>query len=156
MQDQQLRGLAPPTLPNPGADPSSFLTGLSSSNNSSSGSGTPELSTFVESLLRELQTKFDDMSNQILGKMEAMQSRITELESSIDDLVVAQQQPLAVGVGERREELEQQEHQGQPERQERQRVPASAGGVRRGSGVASASAGASGIGFGEEAAPTAT
>ncbi|KAI8615027.1 heat shock factor binding protein 1-domain-containing protein [Chytriomyces sp. MP71] len=46
-----------------------------------------ELSVFVESLLAQMQHKFDVMSNQILEKMDEMGSRIETLESSIGELV---------------------------------------------------------------------
>lgn len=54
---------------------------------SSSQNQPADLTAFVDSLLLELQTKFDDMSAQILGKMDKMHEKIHDLEKSIGDVV---------------------------------------------------------------------
>ncbi|KAJ3292730.1 hypothetical protein HDU79_001124 [Rhizoclosmatium sp. JEL0117] len=46
-----------------------------------------ELSAFVESLLAQMQSKFNSMSSEILGKMEEMGARIQDLETNIEELV---------------------------------------------------------------------
>ncbi|KAF9516900.1 hypothetical protein BS47DRAFT_1340198 [Hydnum rufescens UP504] len=46
-----------------------------------------ELTAFVETLLSQLEGRFDDMSNQILDRMNQMSSRVDALESSIHDLI---------------------------------------------------------------------
>ncbi|KZV78884.1 hypothetical protein EXIGLDRAFT_633060 [Exidia glandulosa HHB12029] len=46
-----------------------------------------ELTAFVETLLGQLETKFDDMSSQLLDRMAQMSSRVDSLESSIKDLI---------------------------------------------------------------------
>ncbi|KAF8574940.1 hypothetical protein K439DRAFT_1250991, partial [Ramaria rubella] len=46
-----------------------------------------ELTVFVETLLGQLETKFDDMSTQILDRMSQMSARVDSLESSIQDLI---------------------------------------------------------------------
>ncbi|KAI0649172.1 heat shock factor binding protein 1-domain-containing protein [Trametes meyenii] len=46
-----------------------------------------ELTAFVESLLEQLDQKFDDMSNQILDRMTQMSSRVDALEASIHDII---------------------------------------------------------------------
>ncbi|KAH7106221.1 heat shock factor binding protein 1-domain-containing protein [Auriculariales sp. MPI-PUGE-AT-0066] len=48
-----------------------------------------ELTAFVEMLLGQLETKFDDMSNQLLERMNQMSSRVDSLEASIQDLINA-------------------------------------------------------------------
>ncbi|TDL25829.1 hypothetical protein BD410DRAFT_784857 [Rickenella mellea] len=46
-----------------------------------------ELTAFVETLLEQLDTKFDDMSNQILDRMNQMSTRVDALEASIQDII---------------------------------------------------------------------
>ncbi|THH04436.1 hypothetical protein EW145_g5528 [Phellinidium pouzarii] len=46
-----------------------------------------ELTAFVEDLLERLDTKFDDMSSQILERMNQMSSRVDALETSIQDII---------------------------------------------------------------------
>jgi len=46
-----------------------------------------ELSEFVQVLLQQLQGKFEDMSSQIMSKMDEMGARIDELEKSIGDIM---------------------------------------------------------------------
>ncbi|KAG8900307.1 hypothetical protein FRB99_006127 [Tulasnella sp. 403] len=46
-----------------------------------------ELTAFVESLLTQLETKFDDMSTQVLEKMTNMSNRVDALEVAVQDLI---------------------------------------------------------------------
>ncbi|KIM39240.1 hypothetical protein M413DRAFT_447191 [Hebeloma cylindrosporum] len=46
-----------------------------------------ELTAFVETLLEQLDSKFDDMSNQILDRMNQMSTRVDALEASIQDII---------------------------------------------------------------------
>lgn len=46
-----------------------------------------ELTAFVETLLEQLDSKFDEMSNQILDRMNQMSSRVDALEASIQDII---------------------------------------------------------------------
>lgn len=46
-----------------------------------------ELTAFVETLLEQLESKFDDVSSQILEKMNQMSSRVDALEASIQDII---------------------------------------------------------------------
>ncbi|CAK5269429.1 unnamed protein product [Mycena citricolor] len=46
-----------------------------------------ELTAFVESLLEQLDTKFDEMSSQILERMSQMSTRVDALEASIHDII---------------------------------------------------------------------
>ncbi|EGN99182.1 hypothetical protein SERLA73DRAFT_123000 [Serpula lacrymans var. lacrymans S7.3] len=46
-----------------------------------------ELTAFVETLLEQLDTKFDDMSSQILDRMNQMSARVDALEASIQDII---------------------------------------------------------------------
>ncbi|KAH9850296.1 heat shock factor binding protein 1-domain-containing protein [Lenzites betulinus] len=46
-----------------------------------------ELTAFVESLLEQLDQKFDDMSTQILDRMTQMSTRVDALEASIQDII---------------------------------------------------------------------
>ncbi|KAJ3358115.1 hypothetical protein GGF32_000747 [Allomyces javanicus] len=50
-------------------------------------SQTPELAVFVDALLKQMQSKFEDMSGQILTKLDGMSSRLDDLEKSISDLM---------------------------------------------------------------------
>ncbi|KAK1231888.1 hypothetical protein PQX77_004979 [Marasmius sp. AFHP31] len=46
-----------------------------------------ELTAFVETLLEQLDSKFDEMSNQILERMTQMSTRVDALEASIQDII---------------------------------------------------------------------
>ncbi|KAF8689036.1 Heat shock factor binding protein 1, partial [Rhizoctonia solani] len=46
-----------------------------------------ELTVFIESLLNQVETGFDDMSNQILERMTQMSSRVDSLELAVQDLI---------------------------------------------------------------------
>ncbi|KAH9917849.1 uncharacterized protein B0H18DRAFT_1033303 [Fomitopsis serialis] len=46
-----------------------------------------ELTAFVESLLEQLDAKFDDMSSQILDRMMQMSTRVDALEAAIQDII---------------------------------------------------------------------
>ncbi|KAI0059257.1 hypothetical protein BV25DRAFT_1918713 [Artomyces pyxidatus] len=46
-----------------------------------------ELTAFVETLLEQLDSKFDDMSSQILDRMMQMSTRVDALEASIQDII---------------------------------------------------------------------
>ncbi|EIN03958.1 hypothetical protein PUNSTDRAFT_139002 [Punctularia strigosozonata HHB-11173 SS5] len=46
-----------------------------------------ELTAYVESLLEQLDTKFDEMSSQLLERMTQMSSRVDSLEASIQDII---------------------------------------------------------------------
>ncbi|KJA25042.1 hypothetical protein HYPSUDRAFT_135306 [Hypholoma sublateritium FD-334 SS-4] len=46
-----------------------------------------ELTAFVETLLEQLDSKFDDMSTQILERMNQMSTRVDALEASIQDII---------------------------------------------------------------------
>ncbi|KAI0002535.1 heat shock factor binding protein 1-domain-containing protein [Russula compacta] len=46
-----------------------------------------ELTAFVETLLEQLDTKFDDMSSQIIERMMQMSQRVDALEASIQDII---------------------------------------------------------------------
>ncbi|KAG6850111.1 hypothetical protein H0H93_001032 [Arthromyces matolae] len=46
-----------------------------------------ELTAFVESLLEQLDAKFDEMSTQILDRMSQMSTRVDALEASIQDII---------------------------------------------------------------------
>ncbi|KAI0342923.1 hypothetical protein BDW22DRAFT_1484458 [Trametopsis cervina] len=55
--------------------------------NASDISSPHELTAFVEALLEQLDTKFDDMSTQILDRMGQMSTRVDALEASIQDII---------------------------------------------------------------------
>ncbi|TFK73281.1 hypothetical protein BDN72DRAFT_791209 [Pluteus cervinus] len=46
-----------------------------------------ELTAFVETLLTQLDAKFDTMSNQILDRMSQMSARVDALEGAIQDII---------------------------------------------------------------------
>ncbi|KAF8483527.1 heat shock factor binding protein 1-domain-containing protein [Russula ochroleuca] len=46
-----------------------------------------ELTAFVETLLEQLDAKFDDMSSQIIDRMMQMSKRVDALEASIQDII---------------------------------------------------------------------
>ncbi|WWC86231.1 uncharacterized protein L201_001104 [Kwoniella dendrophila CBS 6074] len=62
-------------------------------NGSSSTSGAKdiispgELCGFVDTLLSQLETRFDEMSDQVLGRMNEMSQRIDNLENAIENLM---------------------------------------------------------------------
>ncbi|OSD06514.1 hypothetical protein PYCCODRAFT_1431510 [Trametes coccinea BRFM310] len=107
----------PPTQPStspalplnvaPGSRPATAQSTLSTASSATAGAAkaTPnppdissphELTAFVESLLEQLDQKFDDMSSQILDRMMQMSSRVDALEASIQDIISndAPAQPL--------------------------------------------------------------
>lgn len=59
------------------------LPDLSAGNPQSSA----ELTKFVQNLLNQMQTRFQTMSDSIIGRIDEMGTRIDELEKSIGDLV---------------------------------------------------------------------
>ncbi|KIL65692.1 hypothetical protein M378DRAFT_76556 [Amanita muscaria Koide BX008] len=46
-----------------------------------------ELTAFVENLLERLNANFDEMSNQILDRMNQMSTRVDALEAAIQDII---------------------------------------------------------------------
>lgn len=56
-----------------------------------SGGDVPEnaqdLTIFVQNLLEQMQTRFNQMSNTIIGRIDEMGNRIDDLEKSISDLM---------------------------------------------------------------------
>ncbi|KAG8767659.1 hypothetical protein FRC12_006121 [Ceratobasidium sp. 428] len=46
-----------------------------------------ELTVFIENLLNQVETGFDDMSSQILERMTQMSSRVDSLEIAVQDLI---------------------------------------------------------------------
>ncbi|KAF7796030.1 hypothetical protein EIP86_007199 [Pleurotus ostreatoroseus] len=46
-----------------------------------------ELTAFVETLIEQLDSKFDDMSSQILDRMTQMSTRVDALEAAIQDII---------------------------------------------------------------------
>ncbi|KAH9945418.1 heat shock factor binding protein 1-domain-containing protein [Epithele typhae] len=81
----------------PGSRPQTAQSNLSTATSTTAGAPKPasapdissphELTAFVESLLEQLDQKFDDMSNQILDRMTQMSSRVDALEASIQDII---------------------------------------------------------------------
>ncbi|KAI0076182.1 hypothetical protein K474DRAFT_1623347 [Panus rudis PR-1116 ss-1] len=57
------------------------------STNPSDISSPHELTAFVETLLEQLDAKFDEMSSEILDRMMQMSSRVDALEASIQDII---------------------------------------------------------------------
>ena len=49
--------------------------------------GTQELTTFVQNLLQQMQTRFQEMSDAIITRIDEMGSRIDDLEKSIAELM---------------------------------------------------------------------
>ncbi|KAJ3397241.1 Heat shock factor-binding protein 1 [Lobulomyces angularis] len=65
---------------------------MADKNNNNTNPETPqELTAFIETVIKQLQSKFEDMSTQIVSKskfeVDDMGSRIDELEKSIGDLL---------------------------------------------------------------------
>ena len=49
--------------------------------------GTQELTVFVQTLLQQMQTRFQEMSEAIIGRIDDMGTRIDDLEKSIAELM---------------------------------------------------------------------
>ncbi|KAH8118109.1 heat shock factor binding protein 1-domain-containing protein [Phellopilus nigrolimitatus] len=76
----------PSAAPKPVADtPSTAAASLQL--NPSDITSPHELTAFVETLLEQLDTKFDDMSSQFLKRMDMMSTRVDALEVSIQDII---------------------------------------------------------------------
>lgn len=58
-----------------------------SGNNVSVPQGTQELTVFVQTLLQQMQTRFQEMSEAIIGRIDDMGTRIDDLEKSIGELM---------------------------------------------------------------------
>ncbi|KAH9902970.1 heat shock factor binding protein 1-domain-containing protein [Cubamyces menziesii] len=83
----------------PGSRPATAQSTLSTASSTTAGAAKPaapnppdissphELTAFVESLLEQLDQKFEDMSSQILDRMTQMSSRVDALEASIHDII---------------------------------------------------------------------
>ncbi|KAK7690949.1 hypothetical protein QCA50_006052 [Cerrena zonata] len=86
----------------PAATPSKPTNSLQTANGMTSSNAAPaakssanptdissphELTAFVETLLEQLDAKFDDMSTQILDRIGQMSSRVDALEASIQDII---------------------------------------------------------------------
>jgi heat shock factor-binding protein 1 len=54
---------------------------------SSSPQGTQELTVFVQNLLQQMQSRFQDMSDTIIKRIDDMGTRIDDLEKSISELM---------------------------------------------------------------------
>lgn len=54
---------------------------------SKQGQGSEDLTVFVQNLLGQMQDRFSQMSESILGRIDEMGKRIDELEQSIGDLM---------------------------------------------------------------------
>lgn len=53
----------------------------------SSAQGTQELTIFVQNLLQQMQSRFQEMSDTIITRIDEMGSRIDDLEKSIAELM---------------------------------------------------------------------
>lgn len=49
--------------------------------------GTQELTSFVQNLLQQMQTRFEEMSGNIITRIDEMANRIDDLEKSIAELM---------------------------------------------------------------------
>lgn len=49
--------------------------------------GSQELTTFVQNLLQQMQTRFEEMSGNIINRIDEMAVRIDDLERSISELM---------------------------------------------------------------------
>lgn len=58
-----------------------------------------ELTAYVEQLITQIEGKFDEMSTQILERMNQMSSRVDTLEASIQDLINSDGQPATGSAG---------------------------------------------------------
>ncbi|KAI0043750.1 hypothetical protein FA95DRAFT_344879 [Auriscalpium vulgare] len=88
-------GTTPSASPHPGTANPSTIGKVANPNDISSPH---ELTAFVETLLEQLDTKFDDMSSQILDRMMQMSTRVDALEAAIQDIISgdASSQPTPV------------------------------------------------------------
>lgn len=48
---------------------------------------TKELNQFVQNLLKQMQERFEDMSGNIIGRIDEMGKRIDDIEKSIGDIM---------------------------------------------------------------------
>ncbi len=48
---------------------------------------TKELNNFVQNLLKQMQERFEDMSSNIVGRIDEMGKRIDDIEKSIEDVM---------------------------------------------------------------------
>ncbi|KAI0787746.1 heat shock factor binding protein 1-domain-containing protein [Fomes fomentarius] len=81
-------GSRPQTAQSTLSTASSTTAGATKSVTNASDISSPhELTAFVESLLEQLDQKFEDMSSQILDRMTQMSSRVDALEASIHDII---------------------------------------------------------------------
>ncbi|EGR32151.1 hypothetical protein IMG5_094660 [Ichthyophthirius multifiliis] len=46
-----------------------------------------ELNLYVQNLLKQMQDKFEDMSSNIVGRIDEMKNRIDDIEKSVTDLM---------------------------------------------------------------------
>ncbi|CCM04318.1 uncharacterized protein FIBRA_06489 [Fibroporia radiculosa] len=76
-----------PSTSSPGSSSAATLTTTKNSATTSDISSPHELTAYVESLLEQLDTKFDDMSTQILDRMMQMSTRVDALEAAIQDII---------------------------------------------------------------------
>jgi len=60
---------------------------IATSNLATEISSPHELTAFVETLLEQLDSKFDQMSSEILDRMNQMSTRVDALEASIQDII---------------------------------------------------------------------
>jgi len=58
-----------------------------------------ELTAFVETLLEQLENKFDDISTQILDRMTQMSGRVDALEAAIHDIITSGDNPVPYPFG---------------------------------------------------------
>lgn len=61
--------------------------GVAEMEKTASGASGEDLTKFVNEILTEMQSKFSDMSKEIVGKIDKMGDRIDELEKQINDLM---------------------------------------------------------------------
>ncbi|KAI9635141.1 heat shock factor binding protein 1-domain-containing protein [Dioszegia hungarica] len=87
---------APVASGKPGPGPSGGLTGSGGAGTGGAGVGLGkevlnpgELCGFVDTLLSQLETRFDEMSEQVTGRMNEMSARIDNLENTIQDLMTS-------------------------------------------------------------------
>ncbi|KAG8858764.1 hypothetical protein FRB96_004901 [Tulasnella sp. 330] len=76
-----------PTPPTARAAPNTSTAAKSDLPNPEDISSPHELTMFVDTLLTQLEAKFDEMSTQVLDKMTAMSTRVDALEVAIQDLI---------------------------------------------------------------------
>jgi heat shock factor-binding protein 1 len=48
---------------------------------------TKELNVFVQNMLKQMQERFEEMSTNIIGRVDEMGKRIDDIEKSINDIV---------------------------------------------------------------------